>query len=385
MTRNPEQAGPTKMWQYFPGHYMFSYQLVRILAQAHYGGGEFNECLEAAARIEPGNRESFHEAWTWQGRQVLARAEKALAEGRRTTARAHFLRASNYLRTAEFFLQPGDDRKLPTYLQAVEAFHRSLPYWRIPPDVVKVPYEGSHMPGYFFKAKATLTEPGPLVIMFGGLDSCAEELWFGPALLLNERGVSVLVLDGPGQGGALRLNGLHTRHDYEVPATTAFDWAIANLPVDPGRIGIMAVSMGGYMAARAAAFESRFRACAIWGAVWNYSDTWDNRSDDHPLAPILMHILGVDDMKSAREKLQLFTLDGVAEQIRIPTFISHGEDDRQNVVAHAYRLYEALTCEKHLHIVPKEETGSAHCHVDNFTKAYPMLDWLARELGSEEV
>jgi dienelactone hydrolase len=368
------------MWHYFPEHYMFSYQLIRILSQSHYGGGEFNECLEAASKIQVGNRHSFYEAWSEQGERAFAEGEKAATEGRNVTARAAYLRASNYLRTAEFFLELHDKAKLPAYLKAVEAFRKSIVLWENPPKIVKIPYEDSHLPGYLFKAKKRLPKGSPLVIMFGGLDSCAEEMWYGPGSLLIERGISLLVIDGPGQGGALRLNNIHTRYDYEVPATLAFDWAVANLPVDPKRIGIMAVSMGGYMAARAAAFEPRFKACAIWGAVWSYYDIWKNRPDNHPLAPIVMHIVNAKNMQEARENLKKFTLDGVADKISMPTYISHGEDDRQNFVENAYKTYDALTCEKHINIVPKDSTGSAHCHVDNFTKAFPMLDWLANEL-----
>ncbi len=197
-----------------------------------------------------------------------------------------------------------------------------------------------------------------------------------------ERGVSVLVVDGPGQGGALRLNHIPTRFDYEVPASTALDWAIANLPIDGERVGIMAVSMGGYMAARSAAYEPRFRACAIWGAVYDYYEIWANRPDDHPLANIVQHIVGATNMTEARERLKKFTMAGHLDKIKMPTYITHGEDDRQNFVSHAHRVYEGLTCEKEMTIVPKESTGSSHCNVDNFTKVYPMLDWLADQLSA---
>lgn len=368
------------MWHYFPGNYMFSYQLIRILTQAQYGGGEFNECLEAADRIETGNRESFYDAWRWQGDRVFGEAEAAGGEGRGISASAAYLRASNYLRTAEFFLQPADERKLPTYLKAVESFRKGVALWEKPPRTVEIPYEDSFLPGYFFEVAGQ--DKGPLVIMFGGLDSCAEELWFGPACLMVARGVSVLVVDGPGQGGALRLNHIPTRYDYEVPATISLDWAIANLPIDPERVGILAVSMGGYMAARSAAFEHRFAACAIWGAVYDYYEVWAGRPDDHPLANIVQHIVGADNMTEARTRLKQFTMAGHLDKIKAPTFIVHGEDDRQNFVSHAYRVYEGLTCEKEMIIVPKESTGSSHCSVDNFTKVYPMLDWLAGKLGS---
>jgi dipeptidyl aminopeptidase/acylaminoacyl peptidase len=80
--------------------------------------------------------------------------------------------------------------------------------------------------------------------------------------------------------------------------------------------------------------------------------------------------------------LKKFTLEGVADKISMPTYILHGEDDRQNFVENAYKLNAALTCEKIMQIVPKESSGSAHCQIDNFTKAYPMYDWLAKQMYS---
>jgi dipeptidyl aminopeptidase/acylaminoacyl peptidase len=367
------------MWHFYPDHYMFSYQLNRILAQSHYGGGEFFESIEAASRITPGDFKSFHDSWAQAGNETLALAEENLAKGYTISARQAYLRASNYLRTSEFFLKPEDPRKVPGYKKATEAFQKGAFMLPNPPGFVSVPFEGSEMTGYFMQPDGA-KENGPLMIMFGGLDSTAEELYFGPWQKLEERGISLLMLDGPGQGGSLRLRHMLTRYDYEVPATTAFDWAVTNLPVDPKRIGIMAVSMGGYMAARAAAFEKRFKVCCIWGAVWSYYDIWKNRPDNHPLASIMMHITGSTNMTEAREKLKNFTLEGVADKISIPTFISHGEDDKQNFVENAYKLFDALSCEKELNIAPKERTGSSHCHVDNFTKVNPMFDWLQTKL-----
>lgn len=363
------------MWQFYPDHYMFSYQLNRILTQSHFGGGEFNECIEAAGRIKAGDLVSFNEGWSFAGNQAMRVADEAMSKGYAITARQAYLRASNYLRTAEFFLKPDDHRKVPGYLKATEAFQKGAYMLPNPPQFVRIPFEGSEMSGYFLQPQNAKPE-GPLIIMFGGLDSTAEELYFGPWQKLEERGISLLMLDGPGQGASLRLRHMLTRYDYEVPATAAMNWSIEHLPVDAKRIGIMAVSMGGYMAARAAAFEKRFKVCCIWGAVWSYYDIWKNRPDDHPLASIMMHIVGANNMADAREKLRLFTLEGVAEKISMPTFISHGEDDRQNFVENAYKLYDALTCEKYINIVPKETTGSSHCHIDNFNKINPLFDWL---------
>ncbi|HEX8507245.1 MAG TPA: alpha/beta hydrolase, partial [Hymenobacter sp.] len=299
-------------------------------------------------------------------------------EGRGQSARAAFLRAANYLRTAEFFLLPTDERKFPTYQSSVAAFQKGAALLPTAPRRVEVPFEGSALPGYYMEAPGGAG--GPLMILFGGLDSTAEEFYFGPAQLLNERGISLLTLDGPGQGGALRLNHLHHRYDYEVAGTAALDWALAHLDVDPARVGIMAVSMGGYMAARMAAFEPRFKVCAIWGAVYDYHEIWAGRPDNHPLATILQHIVGVDNMADAREKLSHYHLRGVAEKITMPTYVLHGEDDRQNPVSHAYRTFNDLTCPRTLHVVPASSPGSAHCQIDGFTRSFPMFDWIQHTL-----
>ena len=368
------------MWHYFPGQYMPSYQVNRALTQAHYGGGEFAECLEVAAQITPGDNESFHTAWVNMGNRVFDIGETGLANTNPITARRSYLRAFNYLRTAEFFLKPSDGRKLPTYLKAREAFLKAIPHFEQRPVQVEIPFEGSFLSGYLF-APAGVKNP-PVMIMFGGLDSLAEELYFGPCQHLNERGIALLAMDGPGQGASLRLNHIPTRYDFDVAGSAVLDWTIANLSdhVDTSRIGIMAVSMGGYMAARCAAFEPRFKICVVWGAVWSYYEIWKNRPDNHPLAEIVQHIVGAENMAEARERLKKFALDDVADKISIPTYILHGEDDRQNFVENAYKLDAALTCEHVLEIIPKESSGSAHCQIDDFTKTFNMYDWIAKKL-----
>ncbi|MCG7337217.1 alpha/beta hydrolase [Sporosarcina sp. ACRSM] len=367
------------MFHYFNDNYMWSYQVVRIMSQAHFGGGEVNEILETASRIKVGDYESFYEEWLRTGSRSLAAAGEALDQEKIETARSAYLRASNYIRTAEFFLQPDDPRLVETYLKGVNAFRTGADMLDNPPQTIQIPFEDSHLPGYFFPAPGV--KEGPAVIMFGGLDSTAEELYYGHAQLLNERGISFVAVDGPGQGGALRLNNIHSRFDYEVAGTAAYEWVIKNLDVDSARIGIMAISMGGYMAARMAAFEPRFKACAIWGAVYDYNSVWARRPDNHPLARILQHVIGAESMDVAREKLNSFNLRGVAEKISMPTYIIHGEDDRQVSIENAYHTYNDLTCPRWLKIVPTSRSGSAHCQVDNITEAYSLLDWLKEQLS----
>jgi hypothetical protein len=189
------------MWHYFPDNYSWSYQINRILGQTLYGGGEINEILEVAGRIKQGDYDSFHNEWMRLGNRTLMKANEAMDQENIETARAAYLRAANYIRTAEFYLQPVDPRKLDTYLMGIKSFRTGIAMFEHQIKAIQIPYEETYLPGYLFEAHGK--RKGPLVIMFGGLDSTAEELYYGPAQLLNERGISLLAIDGPGQGGAV--------------------------------------------------------------------------------------------------------------------------------------------------------------------------------------
>lgn len=367
------------MWYYWSENYMWSYQLARILGHTTvYGGSQYSECLEAASRITLGDYNSWFIEWNRLGDRVLAQANAAMEQGNFESARVHYLRAADYIRLGEFFLQPEDSRKNETYEKGINAFKKGAALLDNPPIPVEIPYENSYLPGYFYRSPQ---EKGPVMVMFGGLDSTAEEVYYALAPYLLERGIGLIAVDGPGQGGALRMNNISSRYDYEKAGTAVFDWASEQPEIDPERIGIMAWSMGGYMAARTAAFEPRYKVCGIFSAVYDYSEMWANRPDDHPLANIFKHVMGVETIQDAREKLKNYNLrNGIAEQIQCPTFILHGEDDRQGNIDQAYRVYNALTCPKWLHIVPTGHTGDVHCQADNHTQAFPLFDWLKNTL-----
>ena len=117
--------------------------------------------------------------------------------------------------------------------------------------MVEIPYEpGKPICGYFVRAPF----PGdklPVLICMGGLDSIKDEMWFMQAHGCLQRGISVLMIDGPGQGGTLRRHKIVTRADSEVPIGKCIDWLEQRADVDPSRIAVCGSSLGGYYAARA--------------------------------------------------------------------------------------------------------------------------------------
>src|SRR3989339_1098815 len=114
--------------------------------------------------------------------------------------------------------------------------------------------------------------------LFDGLDVTKEIcFFFGGVRDLVRRGIACLLVDGPGNGESIRFRDLYLRYDQEVPAGAAVDYLETRSDVDPKRIGVMALSLGGYYAPRSASFEKRFRACVAWGAQWDYHAVWIRR------------------------------------------------------------------------------------------------------------
>ena len=68
---------------------------------------------------------------------------------------------------------------------------------------------------------------------------------------------------------------LPIRGDYEVPVKAVIDFVDKRPDLDPKRVGMWGVSLGGYYAPRAAAFDKRIRACIALGGPFNWGANWD--------------------------------------------------------------------------------------------------------------
>jgi dienelactone hydrolase len=211
-----------------------------------------------------------------------------------------------------------------------------------------------------------------------GWDSTKEQ-GVGIALALAERGIGTLLCDGPGVGEAVLFRGLVNRHDYEVPGAAAVDYLLSRADLKPPQVGVVGSSLGGYRAARMAAYESRLAAAVVWGAVWDFKRVWEGRRrvgtgvlptpDEHAL-----HVMGAKDADQVSRLMDGWNLEGLAERIRCPLLILHGEQDTQFPVEDALRLYqEAGSSAKELKLFAPEETGAAHCQNDNRVVAHEYI------------
>ena len=98
------------------------------------------------------------------------------------------------------------------------------------------------------------------MILLGGYDGTAEELYFLNGAAALARGYHVLAFDGPGQGSALLQQGLVLRPDWENVITPVLDHTRTRTDVDTDRIALIGLSLGAHLAPRAASAEHRLAA-----------------------------------------------------------------------------------------------------------------------------
>lgn len=373
-------------WHHWPEHPHFAYQFRRALGETQEGGGTVSECFLAASRMVP-DRESWHQEWLRVAGFNHKRGDEAEKAGHIQTAKNCWLRAVDYYRSAEFYLEPDDPRRLATFNKLEECSHKFLRYLTPPGEVLKIPYEkGAHLDAYFIRAPFD-TGNQPVLISFGGLDSFKDEMWFMTGRGALQRSIAVLLVDGPGQGGTLRRQKIPNRVDYEVPVGRCIDYLQTRNDVDTSRIALSGSSLGGFYAARAGCYEHRLAGVISHGAIWSIGERWGDRGDDHPMAMHVKWVFGVPSMKEALNKANKFTLEGHIQNMKCPYLIVHGGYDVLGVedATKVYERAKAKGVKVALKIVNEQETGADHCQHDNPTIGQEfMADWLVDLFGINE-
>jgi hypothetical protein len=374
-------------WHHWPDHPWMSYQFRRALGETQEGGGAVSECFLAASRMIPGDKDSWHEELRKVADRNLARGDQEESQGHIRTAMNCWLRAADLYRSAEFWLPAHDPRRLATFDRCEAASHKFLGYCVPAGEIVSIPYEGGKsLFGYFIRAPFDVPRQ-PVLIAFGGLDSFKDEMWFMVGRGALQRGISVLMVDGPGQGGTLRRHGIVTRYDYEVPVGRCIDWLGTRGDIDMSRLAVSGSSLGGYYAARAGSKEPRLAAVISHGAIWDIHERWKERDDSHGLAGHICWVFGARNMAEATEIAKPFKLEGVLDGMRCPYLVCHGGHDVLGVKAatQVYEYAKRVGVDVTLRLTSAEETGAEHCQHDNPTLGQEiMLDWLADRFGVDQ-
>ena len=382
------------------------YQFMRTLAFQTYGGAELGECFHTASHIKDGDPLSWVQAWTEVAARIEAEAEEALNRGLLLSARESFLRAWNYYRAAGFYLSPKDPQHHLLWGKSLDCFQRFSTLSEPPIEPIEIPYEGKQLSGYFLRVD-TSGAKRPTLIINGGGDSAGEEaFFFGGAPAALQRGYNVILFHGPGHPGALHQDAsLVFRPDWEVVVKAVVDDALSRPEVDGDQLALMGYSLGGYLVARAVAFEKRIRACIVNPPIIDFY-RWVMEQRPHilqKLSPSIIDALarlmerdplfrvrveygfwgtGTSTLAELVESYRAYTLEGLESKIACPMLCLAAEGEGAEALAQAHQFYETLSCPKTLRILTAEEGAEAHCGLNNLSLTHEvMYNWLDEVLA----
>lgn len=373
----------------------FSFQLLHAMSYTPYLGADIGECLAVANKIREGDFESWFDAWNNAATRLQNYADAAFERKQFHSARGTYLRASNYHRTAGFFLNenPEDRRFKSAWKNSCDLFIKAMKLFPYNFDMIEIPFEDGVLPGYFFSPDNSKTSR-PTFIALTGFDGTKEELFLQSGFEALSRGYNFLCFEGPGQGAVVRQQKIYYRHDWEKVVTPVVEYALQRLEVDPKRIALMGVSYGGYLAARAAAFEPRIAALIANDGLYDLYEAASTYSEKEPKStkltdPIQLPTTVRWALAQARwvfqaspeeylEKLKNYTLKNVASRISCPTLICEAENDHF-FKGQPEKIFESLTCSKSYFRFTDDEGAGEHCHVGALTLFNARIfDWLHR-------
>jgi len=377
--------------------------LLFYLGSVRQGFADLGECLDTASRIEVQDPFSWPREWRTTAQRLHQVAQGCEVAGHGLSAGGAYLKAATYYRAAlHRYPEPTDPDITDMAREAVTCFTRALLLLTIPAQPVRMPYEGTTLPGYFFRSPAAPSQ-APILIVHQGRDAWAEDCsYLAEAAVL--RGYHALLFDGPGQGQVIRLQGLPFRPDWEQVITPVVDFAIGQPGVDAERVVLMGLSMGGALIPRAAAFEHRLKIVIADPGVYRWAsiiegffaqidpalphlaqtdpDSFDAQIEQMMEASPLLK-WGVKDTlwkhgaaspAELMRKLQAFTNEGIVEQITSHVLVVDGTADSWS---QGKELYDALRSPKDYLLFSAEDTGLAHCQVGALSVATQRLfDWL---------
>jgi dienelactone hydrolase len=381
------------MFEYFEDNYVWNMAVNLALGM----GASIGDIDDASRSLRPiaktrdhAAAEQFFAAWSGLGAKLKRAAAADEARGRLLSAGAKYRRAFISYIQAERMQRPDFAQRKEAYREALVCFSRFVALTRQNCRRVEVPYRDTALPALFVAAQAE--GDAPCMVHFDGLDVTKEIIYLlGVPDALAARGVSTLVVDNPGVGESLRLKGLNNSPEAEIPAGAAVDFLQTMPSVDRNRIGMMALSLGGYHAPRAAAFEPRFKCAVAWGANYDWGETQRKRYHTKPESLPVPHywdhvawVFGKSSMDEVIAVSEQLSLKGILHNITCPILVVHGENDRQIPLSQARQLVADCVAspKAELHVQTVADGGAEHCGVDNLAPTREAIcDWVAEVLG----
>ena len=362
-------------WPQWPDNEDYSFEFMRVLATATEGASTVSECFWAARHIQHTNRASWYNAWTAVAARTRQRGDAAFESGGLNMATGNWLRASNYYRTAEVFLNEDDALRPPTIDLMRSCSQLYLQHGAPRASVVRIDDgRGGLLEGYFLPVSRT--GPAPVVVCVGGMNSFKEDLLFTMRRHAAANELSLLLVDHPGFDPVSGRHQGSRLADSHLLFSRWLDHLLTRADVDPDRIAIYGDGLGAACSTQAAKHDRRFVAAVCDGGLWEAKERAFavGRMSGGEAAGVgngLVLARHADPRSPANRSW--LTLIGQSDFVTA--------EDAEDV--RTLNLRSGLNHD--LKVFTDEETASAPGQLDNPTLAKEFaFDWLRRKLGSTE-
>lgn len=393
----------------------FSFELLGTLGLAPYSGADISPLLSVAKTIEPGNFTSFSDSL-----YALANATKAAALDPKSSydpvnVRDTWFAAATYFRNADFYLHGNWSDPLIDTLwdEQLAAFDNAIAALPVPGRRLQLPADNFTVEAIWYAASVENSTRRPTLILGNGYDGSQEDLYSTIVVPALARGWNCITYEGPGQPLVRRRQNLGFIPDWECVVTPVVDYLLTTQheTVDPSRLVLFGFSFGGYLAARAAAFEPRLSAVVLDGGIY---DTFEAFSDQLPTAArelfnsgnrsafdaVLTSAANNPDEPTALrwgiqqgtwsfkikspydflEASKQYTLKDVVHKISMPVFTADAEFETF-FVGQSARVKAALGSQATYHLF--KGAAGYHCQVGAFEELNRvMFGWLNQTLDS---
>ncbi|KAJ3548240.1 hypothetical protein NM208_g1115 [Fusarium decemcellulare] len=271
-TNNTDQDAPTFQ---LGNDTAFNFEYLVALQNSLSGGSDIGPVLGVVKTIKPGDFDSYHEEF-----YKLANATKAQAQDPENAydpinVRDSWFSASHYFRRADVYIHRNWSNPLikTVWDEQTAAFDKALAALPIPGKRIKIPSVERNITveAIWYSASEDPNAKLPTMIVGNGFDAAQEDSYHyycAPALA---RGWNCITYEGPGQNTVRRTQNIGFIPEWEHVATPVVDYILSEKKqvVDEDRLVLVGNSFGGYLAARAAAFESRLSAAILVGGIWD--------------------------------------------------------------------------------------------------------------------
>ncbi|KAM0318670.1 hypothetical protein ACHAPQ_010587 [Fusarium lateritium] len=271
-TDNPGENMPTLQ---LGNDTAFNFEYLVALQNSRSGGSDIGPVLGAIKNIKPGDFDSYHKEFYKLANATKAQAEDPDNSYHPVNVRESWFSASHYFRRADVYIHRNWSSPLikTVWDEQAEAFNKAMAALPIPGKRIQLPSVDKNLTveAIWYSASEDPNAKLPTMIVGNGFDAAQEDSYHyycAPALA---RGWNCITYEGPGQNTVRRTQDIGFIHDWEHVVTPVVDYVLSEKKhvVDKDRLILVGNSFGGYLAARAAAFEPRLSAAILIGGIWD--------------------------------------------------------------------------------------------------------------------